>query len=606
MLFIQLFSKRFRGGLSAPNILVGVALLATSGTPIQAQMTVSVSPSVLSPAPLGTPVTWTASVSGANPGTLAYRFRVWPGGRDFHTLVDYGPNSSLTWTTIEEEGLYPMEVSVENTVTGDMADTTVMFMFSAIATGSVPVVTPSANPFVYIFSAPGCREGSMKVQFQSAGGIVQNTPPQACRLEQRLNFYLAGMLPSVACTAHSIVETGTTVVTGPAVTFTPSASMVTLPAVSLLTNGQAPAVDGLLLQSRIGGSPIATDLSGNIVWSGPSDISFLTRTVTGGTFLGIYENEDVDPSQQYFREFDLAGITLAETNAAQVNRQLATLGVHPINGFHHEARKLSNGEYLVLADSERILTDVQGPGAVDVIGDTILVLDQNLQVVWTWDAFDHLDTSRQAILGETCTAPNPGCAPWYLATTANDWLHGNALQLTPDGNILYSIRHQDWVIKIDYELGAGSGDVLWHLGNAGDFQIVSSDPSPWFSHQHDANFESDNVSFLVFDDGNTRAATNPAAHSRGQMLHVDQHDMVATLVLNADVGSYSTAVGSAEALPNGDYHFDSGFIAEGAATVSQSVEVNASGDIVYGIGFATIEYRSFRMRDLYTPPPLKP
>jgi arylsulfate sulfotransferase len=468
-------------------------------------------------------------------------------------------------------------------------------------------MTPSANPLVYIFSAPGCREGRMRVQFQSAGGIVQSTPTQACRLEQSLNFYLAGMLPNVACTAQYIVENGTSVVTGPAVTFTPPASLVAPPPVSLLTNGPAPAVDGLLLQSLIPGGAIATDLRGNIVWSGPSDISFLTRPETGGTFVGLYQNDAEDPSQQFFREFDLADITLAETNAAQVNRQLAILGVHPINGFHHEARKLSNGEYLVLADSERILTDVQGPGPVDVIGDTILVLDQNLQVVWTWDAFDHLDNSRQAILGETCTAPNPGCAPWYLATTANDWLHGNALQLTPDGNILYSIRNQDWVIKIDYQLGAGSGDILWHLGNAGDFQIVSSDTSPWFSHQHDANFEADDVTFLVFDDGNTRAATNPAAHSRGQMLQVDQHNMVATLALNADVGTYSSAVGSAQALPNGDYHFDSGFIETAAGTtVSQSVEVNPSGDIVYGIGFAIIEYRTFRMGDLYTPPPLNP
>ena len=85
------------------------------------------------------------------------------------------------------------------------------------------------------------------------------------------------------------------------------------------------------------------------------------------------------------------------------------------------------------------------------------------------------------------------------------------------------------------------------------------------------------------------------------MLQIDQQNMVATLLLNADVGTYSSAVGSAQALPNGDYHFDSGFI-DGSGTGSQSVEVNASGNIVYGIGFATLEYRTFRMPDLYTAP----
>ncbi len=91
--------------------------------------------------------------------------------------------------------------------------------------------------------------------------------------------------------------------------------------------------------------------------------------------------------------------------------------------------------------------------------------------------------------------------------------------------------------------------------------------------------------------------------SRGQLLMVDQQNKVATLVLNADMGTYSSAVGSAQALPNGDYHFDSGFIETAAGNlVSQSLEMNASGDIVYGIGFAAIEYRTFRMPDLYTAP----
>jgi hypothetical protein len=84
---------------------------------------------------------------------------------------------------------------------------------------------------------------------------------------------------------------------------------------------------------------------------------------------------------------------------------------------------------LVLASVEQILTDVQGPGPVDVLGDMILVLDSNLQVTWAWNSFDHLDTSRQAILGETCGLGAGGCAPFYLASTANDWTHGNALQL---------------------------------------------------------------------------------------------------------------------------------------------------------------------------------
>jgi len=199
--------------------------------------------------------------------------------------------------------------------------------------------------------------------------------------------------------------------------------------------------------------------------------------------------------------------------------------------------------------------------------------------VWTWDAFDHLDPHRTALLNETCRYPaGVACAAFYLSPVAKDWLHGNSLQLTPDGNILYSIRHQDWVVKIDYENGRGSGNILWRLGNQGDFQIVSSDPS------------------------------SPSLHSRGQDLQIDEQNRVATLVLNADVGSYWQAVGSAQALPGGDFHFDSGFIyvtdASGKviSTIAQSVETDAGGNIVYAIQFAAPEYRTFRMPDMYTAP----
>jgi hypothetical protein len=351
---------------------------------------------------------------------------------------------------------------------------------------------------------------------------------------------------------------------------------------------------------------VATDLNGNLVWYGPRDLTFLTRPVAGGTFMGIFEDGTQDSSNQFFREFDLAGITHAETNAARVNEQLAAMGVHPINAFHHEAVKLPDGKYLVLADSDRILTDVQGPGDVDVIGDTILVLDASLQVVWAWDAFDHLDPTRSAVLGETCSGKaSLACAPWHLAPIANDWLHGNSLQLTPDGNILYSVRHQDWVVKIDYQNGAGTGAILWRLGYQGDFQITSSDLSPWFSHQHDANFEKDNTSLLLFDDGDTRQNLDATAHSRGQVLKIDEQNRMASLILNADLGSYSAALGSAQRLTNGDYHFDSGFIAAPPGSTSpfftQAVEVDATCKIVFGLQIGAQEYRSVRMRDLYIP-----
>ena len=138
-----------------------------------------------------------------------------------------------------------------------------------------------------------------------------------------------------------------------------------------------------------------------------------------------------------------------------------------VGAFHHEATRLPNGHTLALTDEERIFTDgTQGSSPanpVDIIGDIMIDLDTNFQVVGYWRAFDHLNVNRAAILGETCVNNQGGCPPVILVSgKANDWLHGNALYFTPsDGSVLFSIRHQDWVVKIDYANGTGTGNILW-------------------------------------------------------------------------------------------------------------------------------------------------
>jgi hypothetical protein len=362
-----------------------------------------------------------------------------------------------------------------------------------------------------------------------------------------------------------------------------------------------PTPGGILLHSNFYGPSFATDLSGNLLWFYPPTITFLTQVEPGGKFLGLISPTFVsspafDPSQQIFREFDLAGNTLRETNGARLNEQLAPLGKR-IGIVHHDARALPDGTVMVLASTERILTNVQGAGAVDVIGDTIVVLDQDLQLKWVWDAFDHLDPHRMATLGETC--PSIGCGPPYLAKTGNDWLHGDALQFLADGNLLYSSRHQDWVFKIDYRNGAGTGDVIWRMGPGGDFQMVSSDPSAWFSHQHDAQFSaSDPTTLTVFDDGNIRQAANAQAHSRGQALRVDEQNRVVTLTTDVDLGGFSFALGTAQQIAGG-YYFGGGWFLP--ANNSMSLETDSSGNQLYRFTNSEPEYRSYLLTDLYTP-----
>jgi arylsulfate sulfotransferase len=162
---------------------------------------------------------------------------------------------------------------------------------------------------------------------------------------------------------------------------------------------------------------------------------------------------------------------------------------------------------------------------------------------------------------------------------------------------------QDWVVKIDYQDGKGTGKVLWRLGLDGDFKVKSEDPYPWFSYQHDVRFDPPGSHrLIVFDDGARRKKKFPESNNRGQVWELDEQAMTATLIVNADLGVYSPAVGSAQSLSGGGYSFESGMVNPPAVS-SRATEVAADGKIVYAQqSDGTGTYRSFRVPDLYTPP----
>jgi hypothetical protein len=494
-------------------------------------------------------------------------------------------------------------VSVRNVQTGDTTVETLPYVVESRVAGDMPVITPTNNVLVFLYSAPPCDEGSrMRVDFVSEDKFRQFTSWMKCSATTSMNYYLAGLRADTRYRVRHVVEAADGVTTqGPELELTTGSLELGFPATRVLQKPDGRSRASLLLQSNVFSANIATDLDGNVVWYSPEkNIRYLTRAERHGYFIALIDDWQGGDTAQLLRIYDLAGNVVAETNAGRVNEQLAAMGKAPITSFHHEARMIDGGKIVVLAGAERILTDVQGPGDVDVLGDAILVLDRDLQVEWSWDAFENLDIYRKALLGEVCNVGSGGCAVFRLASVATDWLHGNAVQMTADGNLLYSARHQDWLIKIDYANGAGSGRVIWRLGKDGDFTMRSNDPSPWFSHQHDANFETGAASnrLMVLDNGNSRLAEDPSIHSRGQVIEIDEENRTATLVLNADLGDYSRALGSAEKLSNGNYNFGLGW---DSRNFSQSLEFDPSGRLVTHIEVETQMYRGYRMRDLYTP-----
>src|SRR4051812_8337791 len=182
--------------------IAGFALTAISS----AEMSPTLTPSLPSPAPVATMVTWNASVPDSVAGTIWYRFRVREVGANYTMIRDYGPLASLDWTAADHDGLYEMEVSAKNQLTGELGATSSVYrMLSRVDSGG-PVISPTAHPLVFLYSA-ACPGGSrMKVQFQAWDGAIQETPFKACQAGRSVNFYLAGLRSNTAYTARHIVD----------------------------------------------------------------------------------------------------------------------------------------------------------------------------------------------------------------------------------------------------------------------------------------------------------------------------------------------------------------------------------------------------------------
>lgn len=611
------------------------ALSATAmATPIVAVPATSLNPPQL----LGTTITITASATDTDPGVISYRFEIGAvGSANLGMVRDYSVDPTFVFTPVEHEGKYQFVVTARNNSSGKKGTNTYSpFAFTSLVTGATPVITPTVNPLIALFSSPPCSTGGlyMRVSILRSGAASPSyTNWKPCAAGQNLNFVIAGMRATSPYNLSSQTWNGTTITSGTALPFTTGTPTVTFPKISVTTpfTYKDSSVERFMLMAYLAGFPMAVDLSASPIWYylDPSGMTpTVTRPVNGGEILmlayGANSAGTTTNVLQILREIDLGGNIIRETNATRVSEQLAAIsgiasscrigGTDCLGGaFSHEAIQLPNGHTLTMMDEEKIFTDgTQGSSAanpVDIIGDIIVDLDTNWQVAWYWRSFDHLDPNRAAILGETCAPGQQGCPPVLLtAGLAQDWLHGNALYYTSaDGSILYSMRHQDWIVKIDYGNGTGTSDILWTLGLGGDFTMNSTDPYPWFSHQHDPGFVQNGTRVMaMFDNGNTRVAPPPlglgSGNSRGYVLNVDQTNMVVTPTLLADLGYFSTALGSAELLSNGDYHFEAG---DGPTVPPYSDAIEVFPNATLGFTMMTSNnpcYRNFRMASLYIPP----
>lgn len=580
-----------------------------------------------SPQAVGVNVNLQPFVENAPKGMLVYRYSVSVNNGPFRIIRDYSQETSFVWSPELYEHGATVRVSVRVNETKEVANAELPYRIVPRVKGPVSQITPTAHPLIALFSAPACPQGSkFQVAYRREGSeTISRTPAQPCRVSLTNNVYVAGMRADTDYHMRSEVVAGGNVQSGAWMPFRTGILDGNFPPVSVAV----PRASGSTISEPVimhsaasvnsGKRPFATDLDGNIVWYLPST-DFLTRISPGGRLMVLAEGANSVNSMrrhQIVREYDIAGGVVRETNIGRVAEQLERFGIHSdcrkggkecVSGFHHEALRLSNGHVLAIAGLERMMpAGTQGSkDPVDVLGDIVVDLDEELQVVAVWNLFDHLDLKRASLYNATCKIGpgSGGCPAIFLAETANGWTHSNALNYIPStGDFLISMPEQDWVLKVDWRDGKGTGKILWRLGKDGDFTAKTDDPSPWFSYQHDAGFEPVGSNFLsILDDGHQRFAKDPKALTRGQLWKLDEETKTATLVHNADLGVYAIAVGSAQRLKNGGYTFEAGFINPGSV-YARAVETDSSGKIVYALQIdGVVVYRSFRLDDIYSAP----
>ncbi len=566
--------------------------------------------------PAGSTIRWIFTVN--DPLTERFRLIVVPyyDPSKARMVYDFSKGPVKAWTPIDND-LYLVIGEMQDSA-GNVSRVVKPFVIGPRTPETVDraEVTPTSHPLVAFYSAPECElDQEMRVQYSRVGSIrVFNTHAKPCRPGQTMSFYVGGMrAESEYELIHEVYDDrGNLVKTGNTLTFTTGTPDVELPEArvdvpydSRSSLAEPVLLSGILPPLSAAGSldnfPHAVDIDGETIWyiTQPDSGDQMVRPGGEGTVYTVSNSRLV--------QWDMVGSIYRMTTVERINQQLTDLGLDVINNFHHEARPLPGGRLAVLATVERLIPGAQ-PGVIDILGDMVLVLDRNLQVVWAWNAFDHLDVTREATIPKLCyPGVTPGCPPVLLIEEgeAADWMHSNTITYSPaDGNLLISVRHQDWIIKIAYENGAGNGDVVWKLGPEGDFDLIPDNPSLWLTHPHDPNFINPNL-LAIYDNGNLRCEfEGPGCESRGQAYYLNETAGVA-IVGSIELGEYARAVGSAQPLANGNLFFQSGFpngTPPDGQQRSKLREYLDDGTLIFEMELGAAAYRTHRMPDLYTLP----
>ncbi len=478
-------------------------------------------------------------------------------------------------------------------------------------------VTQTANPQVALYTVTLPNPGSVTIDYGKTSSYGLKTWTQSTSTGGPVSIFVAGMLADTNYHMRATVEyaDGSTVNDVDHIFHTGS-----LPP-NMQLNFQATTAAGMtpqpgleLLDSTKDGIFI-TDLSGNILWTykAANIIQGVKLLPNGDILMAIGANSSdvlkgpLPPGTVVdIREVNLAGDTVRDVSLATLNAELAAASCAECDvklaDFHHDVTALPNGHWLVLANTTMHLSSTTNPPLTNeppttVLGDVIVDLDQYLKPVWVWNEFNHLDPNR-----------HPFGFP--------DWTHTNAIIYSQDdGDLLVSIRHQSWIVKVNYDYGYGDGSILWRLGQGGDFTLQGgTDPTDWQYMQHGPSFFSQNTSgqfsLGMMDNGDDRmfppgvtcdtTGAPPCHYSTIPVFRIDEVTKTATLSFHQILPTslYSLWGGNTQQLGNDDVEYD--LTAPASGSYIYEVTQTSSPQTVWSLYYSGGSiYRGFRIPSMY-------
>ena len=237
--------------------------------------------------------------------------------------------------------------------------------------------------------------------------------------------------------------------------------------------------------------------------------------------------------------------------------------------IHHDVVANSDHSVLYLARTEHVVDDTTW------VGEQIREWTPSTGAdVLKWDARDFLDPK---------TDRGPRSQP-------GDWVHANALNVTPSGNVLVSLHYLDQVISIPRDFSG----IEWRLGGPGSTFEVPADAR--FSGQHTAA-EVGPSRVLMFDNGFAREGGELFSRALELELDSDARSARVAWEFRPQPDNFARIISSARRLPNGNTLVGFGTSAGQMETSTGPVEVyevTPAGDVAWHlvVGGARQVYRA--------------